>query len=270
MPIATTMTAAPQAALEQGQQPAAVPPVPPGAASAPPQGVTAGAVLTGVVVVLVGWAASIWANRAADPQALKIPAGVSVFALFYVVTQGLERLLEPFARLWDGTRAPTGERDAASVEAERHKAVREVAAAQAVRHKAAGDMAAMQEALDTVATRQEAMQEALETVAKKQATVEQRRANRTVVLWAVASVLGMALSGVLGLYLLHAVGLQDDLIGLDGRVTGSLGSAAGVRHALDLLVTGLAIGGGTKPLHDLIQNIQEAKNEKKDPANVRP
>jgi hypothetical protein len=270
MPIATTITAAPQATPEQGRQLAAVPQVPPIPASAPPQSVTAGAVVTGVVVVLVGWAVSIWANRAADPQALKIPAGVSVFALFYVVTQGLERLLEPFARLWDSTKAPTGERDAASVEAEWHKAAGEGAAVQAARHEAAGDMAAMQTALDTVAEKQAAMQAALTTVAEKQAAVEQRRANRTVVLWAVASVLGMALSGVLGLNLLHAVGLQDDLVGLDGRVTGGLTSAAGVRHALDLLVTGLAIGGGTKPLHDLIQNLQEAKNEKKDPAHVRP
>jgi hypothetical protein len=232
MPIATTMTAAPPAAPAAAAAPGEVQkpeqPVETPAASSPPLSVTAGAVTIGVVVVLAGWAASIWFNRAADPQALKIPAGVSVFALFYVVTQGLERLLEPFARLWDATKEPTGERDAASVEAE------------------------------------------LEIAAKRQATVDERRANRTVVLWAVASVLGMALSAVLGLYLLHAVGLQDDLVGLDGRVAGSLGSAAGVRHALDLLVTGLAIGGGTKPLHDLIQNIQEAKNEKKDPAHVRP
>jgi len=55
----------------------------------------------------------------------------------------------------------------------------------------------------------------------------------------------------------------------DGRLTGSLWSAAGVRHGLDLLATGLAIGGGTKPLHDLIKNLQEAKNDKKDPPQVR-
>lgn len=247
MPIATTITAtaappaAPQAAPEHAEPAVAAPMVAP-VASAPPMGVTAGAVLTGVVVVLLGWAASIWANGAADPQALKLPAGVSVFALFYIVTQGLERLLEPFARLWDSTRAPAGERDAATVEAERHMA--------------AGNLAAANDQLAIAAG--------------KQATVEQRRANRTVVLWAVASVLGMLLSGVLGLYLLHAVGLQDDLVGIDGRVADGWGTAAGVRHALDLLVTGLAIGGGTKPLHDLIQNIQEAKNDKKDPAHVRP
>lgn len=267
MPIATTISAAPPAAPEQAPPPAAaVAPV----AAAPPEGIAGRAVFSGAVVILLGWTLSILLNRWANPQALKIPAGVSVFALFYVVTQGLERLLEPFARLWDGTKAPTEERDAASVEAERRKAAVAAAAAQAARHEAAGETAAMQEAIGTVAQERDAMQAALGTAAQKQAAVDRSRSNRTVVLWAVASVLGMVLSGVLGLYLLHAVGLQDDLVGIDGRLAGGWGSAAGLRHALDLLVTGLAIGGGTKPLHDLIQNLQEAKNDKKDPAQVRP
>ena len=35
---------------------------------------------------------------------------------------------------------------------------------------------------------------------------------------------------------------------------------------LDILVPGLAIGGGTDPLHDLISNLQAAKDNKKDPS----
>jgi hypothetical protein len=46
-------------------------------------------------------------------------------------------------------------------------------------------------------------------------------------------------------------------------------SAAGIRHIIDLLVTGLAIGGGTKPLHDLISNLQAAKISKKDPSQTQ-
>jgi hypothetical protein len=33
----------------------------------------------------------------------------------------------------------------------------------------------------------------------------------------------------------------------------------------DIALTGLAIGSGTKPLHDLIGNIQKAGNERSDP-----
>ena len=38
---------------------------------------------------------------------------------------------------------------------------------------------------------------------------------------------------------------------------------------IDLLVTGLAIGGGTKPLHDLVSNLQAAKVRKKDPSQAQ-
>ncbi len=33
----------------------------------------------------------------------------------------------------------------------------------------------------------------------------------------------------------------------------------------DLLVTGLVVGAGTKPLHDLVSNIERGKDDKKDP-----
>jgi hypothetical protein len=45
--------------------------------------------------------------------------------------------------------------------------------------------------------------------------------------------------------------------------------AAGIRHRLDLLVTGLAIGGGIKPLHDLISNVEAAKISKKHPSQTQ-
>lgn len=50
----------------------------------------------------------------------------------------------------------------------------------------------------------------------------------------------------------------------DGVWAGGTLSAAGFRHMLDLLVTGLTIGAGAKPLHDLITNLQAATCNKKD------
>jgi hypothetical protein len=114
---------------------------------------------------------------------------------------------------------------------------------------------------------------ATELVAVAQAELNQRRADKAIVYWALASVLGILLSGLLGLYLLHIIGLKGDGITSQGADQGGVWTAAGwtwasARHLLDLLVTGLAIGGGTKPLHDLIGNLQEAKNDKKDPGGV--
>jgi hypothetical protein len=73
------------------------------------------------------------------------------------------------------------------------------------------------------------------------------------------------LSATLGLYLLHVVGLRGDWLAANGTWAAGILSASGIRHMLDLLVTGLAIGGGTKPLHDPISKLQAAKASKKDP-----
>jgi len=180
VPIATTKSAPPQTPLApfdeaRGRQ------APPLAAtgSAPPQGISGLVVVLSTIGILLGFAVSALLNRALDPAALKIPAGISIFALFYVVTQGLERLLEPFASFWDTTQRATKDRDKAVTEAEQHQAAGEVNQAE----------------------------DKLAEAAQKQAVVDRQRGNRAIVLWAVASVLGMLLSAVLGLYFLHVVGL---------------------------------------------------------------
>jgi hypothetical protein len=107
---------------------------------------------------------------------------------------------------------------------------------------------------------------AVDLAAAAQAELEQRRADKAIAFWALASALGLLVSATLGLYLLHIVGLRDDGLATDGTWAGGALSASGFRHMLDLLVTGLAIGGGTKPLHDLISNLQATKDSKKDPS----
>jgi hypothetical protein len=39
----------------------------------------------------------------------------------------------------------------------------------------------------------------------------------------------------------------------------------GVPEEVDLVLSGLAVGSGTKPLHDLISNLQKAKEDTEDP-----
>jgi len=110
---------------------------------------------------------------------------------------------------------------------------------------------------------------AVDLAAAAQAELDQRRADKAVAYWALATILGLLLSATLGLYLLHIVGLRSDGLAADGTWTAGIGNAAGIRHMLDLLVTGLAIGGGTKPLHDLISNLQATKTSKKDPSQTQ-
>lgn len=74
--------------------------------------------------------------------------------------------------------------------------------------------------------------------ASDQADVETLRTNRAVLFWAIASICGVGISGGFGLFLLQSI------------ATGHVNSF------LDLAVTGLTIGAGTKPTHDLITSLQ--------------
>jgi len=71
-----------------------------------------------------------------------------------------------------------------------------------------------------------------------QAKADKLRTNRAIVFWAIASICGFVISGWFGLFLLQSI------------ATGPVNSF------LDLAVTGLTIGAGTKPTHDLITSLQ--------------
>jgi hypothetical protein len=86
----------------------------------------------------------------------------------------------------------------------------------------------------------------LVSAVKWQAVVDRIKRNTTVIAWGVASCLAMLVSGWFGFRLLQGTGLD---------------APAG----FDVVITGLAIGSGTKPLHDLISNLQKSKDQKANP-----
>jgi hypothetical protein len=64
------------------------------------------------------------------------------------------------------------------------------------------------------------------------------KADRAALAMGIATLAGVAASCAFGLYFLAAIGMTS------------------VSHSIDAIVTGLTIGAGTKPLHDLITGIQ--------------
>jgi hypothetical protein len=68
-----------------------------------------------------------------------------------------------------------------------------------------------------------------------------------VLLFGTSALLAMLMSGFLKARLLQTVGVK-------GSVTW-----------LDVVVTGLVVGAGTKPLHDLISNLSASKETKQKP-----
>ena len=160
-----------------------------------------------------------------DPDPLIVDVdGFSVFAPLYIAAQAIERLLEPFAARFAVT---TSEKSAVK-RAQQHKARLE--------GLQAGDP---QRTLANLEEADNAVEDAELALARAQA-------NRAIPLWAAASVLGLLVCAVLGLGLIEAVASQRP-------------SSEFLRTA-DVLLTGLAVGAGTKPLHDLISRIEKAKD----------
>jgi hypothetical protein len=77
----------------------------------------------------------------------------------------------------------------------------------------------------------------LQTAANAQRTADQIRANATVLLFGTGSLLAMLGAGYLKAGLLQTIGLS------------------GAPAVVEVLMTGLVVGAGTKPLHDLISNL---------------
>jgi len=89
-----------------------------------------------------------------------------------------------------------------------------------------------------------------ENAVDSESAVEMSRRLTAVVTWGVATGLGFLFCAQLNITLLQTV-----------RANGS----GQPPFWADLLVTGLVVGAGTKPLHDLVSNIERGKDDKKDP-----
>ncbi|HWI95462.1 MAG TPA: hypothetical protein VNS60_05280 [Solirubrobacterales bacterium] len=86
------------------------------------------------------------------------------------------------------------------------------------------------------------------------AKVAHAKADRAAIALGIATLAGVGASCGFGLYFLAAVGI--------GVETTAAGTVSTIPHTVDAIVTGLTIGAGTKPLHDLISNIQNKNNPK--------
>jgi hypothetical protein len=166
------------------------------------------------VIVVLGAALGISLWYVLDPEPFTAGAGFSVFAPLYILAQSIERLLEPFATYMGSAKADG-------------KMTRKPDAKQKVYEAlVAGDAG---------------------TAATWQRIVDRIRRNTTVITWATASFIGMAVCGALGILFLDAIGFE------------------GTPAPVDIVISGLAVGSGTKPLHDLISSLQKAREEREDP-----
>ena len=181
-------------------------------------------------------------NRsAAAPSPLE---GLTIFAVFFVAAAGIERLLEPLASLVSADTKAEYEQ-AMNAAADKWDAYAEAVKA----HKEAADdkKVALQGTADEAF---EGLKEAMGAAAAKKSAVSSLTRVVKVVFWAVASIIGILVAASFKLYLLRRVGI------------------ASPPRALEILATGLIIGAGTKPLHDLVILIEKKKEQAQSPATT--
>ena len=180
------------------------------AAAVASRGAGIGTVAFGFVLVAAG-AVVAWALQRYGTHAnpFKIGNQTSAYAGVVVFAGAVERFLEPFAHWLPGARARDEYESAVAALTNGHPGV------------------------------------SLGAVATAKARMDRAQANRTVLLWALATAVATAAAGASGFYLLHMIAASD--------------WSGSIPLWVDALVTGLVVGTGTKPLHDLITRTQDRK-----------
>jgi hypothetical protein len=197
------------------------------AASEPAVTADVEAVLIGYAIVVIGALVAIWLWSWRDPKDFTPGEGISVFAPLYILAQAIERLIEPFAT-YLGKASPEETPPGTPTTGGGVTGRKSKPDAQWLLNQA---VAAGNAPAAAIWSR----------------VVDKIRRNTAVITWTLASALAMVFCGLFGLYLLRLVGFTD------------------VPRQVDIIISGLAVGSGTKPLHDLISNVQKAKEQKEDP-----
>jgi hypothetical protein len=166
-----------------------------------------------------------------DPELILVDVeAFSIFAPLYIAAQAVERLLEPLASRRDTTAAL--------------KATLKQRRAETARLRS----------LPTATAEEFARAQRSENAAEL--ALAQAKSTRAVKLWAAATVISLLVCAALGLGLIEAVAKE--------RPTSEF------IRTLDVLLTGIAVGAGTKPLHDLITRIEKAKDNADSATNPTP
>jgi hypothetical protein len=196
----------------------------------------------------------------------------ATYAGLFIMALAIERILEPFSGLFirgmDRKKATSrvtaagARRAQAATGSGAHTAV--VVPVGPARKAAAAQQAVA--AQKTAAAQQAAA--AQKAAAKAQRDHHLTQAGRAVLMWATASVLAMLVCAVLGIFLLRSVETPSPAPAKAGVTSPAPSTAKDPNRLLDLLVTGLVVGAGTKPLHDLISQVQTSSGSSKAKASA--
>jgi hypothetical protein len=189
--------------------------------------------IAGFAIVAGGVGGTLIRDHWAGAISFVPPQGIGIFALFYIIAQVIERVQEPLAPYLGRAKDP-GEEEK---EGKRIKLKNQLQAKAELENAYVAEVRSPERGNE-------------ETVANKERCVDQVRANLTVLIFGTSALLAMIISGYLKAGVLPTVGER------------------GIPTWVDIVVTGLVIGAGTKPLHDLISNISASNEGKEKPPGV--
>lgn len=181
--------------------------------------------------------------------------GVGAFALFYVVAQAAERVVEIAMPLCEKIVAAAGGTPKSARVKARDDAV--AAAVSALGGTVAGTAGGP--AGGTAGPDGTTAAEAAQNAADKQAEVDQARADRTLMSFGATGALGMLLCAYLHADFLSAIGVH---------FASGANAATGLARVVMVAVTGLVVGAGSKQLNDTISTISKSSAQKATPAET--
>lgn len=223
--------------------------------------------LSAFVILAVGAAAAYYVWKWIKPADFMPSSNYATYAGLFIMALAIERILEPFSGLF----VPTMKAKKAISRSTVARAKRvQTAATGGAPHPTAGPAAtggASHATAGPAGPAHEAATGPPKGTPAQQAAVAQTHLHRSqgiraVLMWATASVLAMLACASLGIFLVRSV--EAPASPAKTSATSSASSTAkGPNRVLDLLVTGLVVGAGTKPLHDLISQIQTSSGSSK-------
>jgi hypothetical protein len=220
--------------------------------------------LSAFVILAVGAAAAYYVWKWIKPADFMPSSNYATYAGLFIMALAIERILEPFSGLFVPTMKAKKAISRSTVARAKHV---QTAATGSEPHPTAGPAAAGSASHPTAGPAHEAATGPPKGTPAQQAAVAQTHLHRSqsiraVLMWATASVLAMLACASLGIFLVRSV--EAPASPAKTSATSSASSTAkGPNRVLDLLVTGLVVGAGTKPLHDLISQIQTSSGSSK-------
>jgi hypothetical protein len=214
------------------------------AATTSPRYPELGTLIVGALVLAAAWAVALWAM----PSVLNVirpetptfdpPDGISAFALFFLAATVVERVIEPFS---SGL-----VRASSQQEATRTTTAEPATGTGAILGKSKAEALQLRSALLAgIVSGTSASPEAdAKKAAAEQATAEQAVVNAGFIVWAVATLVAVPIISYFGLSLPVALGVTN------------------TNSTVDVLISALVVGAGTKPLHDFLSNIEKSSASK--------